>query len=65
MFSGRWEQNVDQDADGRIFLDFDPYCFQQILSYLRSCKIRRLAVAPASLQRIKAKKLCDYLELVK
>ena len=35
MFSGRWEQSLDHDSQGRIFLDFDPYCFEQILTFLR------------------------------
>lgn len=24
-----------RDGQGRIFLDFDPYCFQEIVAYLR------------------------------
>lgn len=35
MFSGRWEQSLDRDSHGRIFLDFEPYCFKQILTSLR------------------------------
>ncbi len=35
-FSGRWEQCLDRDAQGRVFLDFDPYCFQIVLTYLRA-----------------------------
>lgn len=34
-FSGRWDhKHIVQD--GHVFLEFDPYCFQKILSYLRS-----------------------------
>ena len=34
-FSGRWDhKHVVQD--GHVFLEFDPYCFKKILSYLRS-----------------------------
>ena len=62
-FSGRWEQCVDHDDEGRVFLDFDPYCFQQILFYLRSCTIRSNAVVP--LPEVEASKRNAYLDLVK
>ena len=47
MFSGRWEDCLDHDSNGRIFLDFDPYSFQQVLTALR-CRPFDLAssVAP-------------------
>ena len=35
MFSGRWEHSLNRDSQGRIFLDFEPHCFQQILTFLR------------------------------
>ncbi len=35
MFSGRWEDQLHVE-DGRIFLDFIPYCFERILDYLSS-----------------------------
>lgn len=34
MFSGRWEDRVDRDKDGLVFLDYDPYLFSIILRYL-------------------------------
>ena len=34
-FSGNWEHGLDRDEQGTVFLDVDPYCFQQILQYLR------------------------------
>ena len=34
-FSGRWEGKHTL-KDGRVFLEFDPFCFNKILSYLRS-----------------------------
>ncbi len=40
MFSGRWEQSLDHDSQGRIFLDFEPYCFRQILTSLRCRQLR-------------------------
>ena len=35
-FSGNWEQCLDHDDQGRIFLDFDPELFKHILLYLRT-----------------------------
>ena len=40
MFSGRWEQSLDHDSHGRIFLDFEPYCFKQILTSLRCRRLQ-------------------------
>lgn len=36
MFSGRWEDSFTKDAQGRIFLDFDPDCFEVVLHELRT-----------------------------
>jgi hypothetical protein len=36
MFSGRWEDSLARDEDGRIFFDFNPQYFVYILDYLRS-----------------------------
>jgi len=35
MFSGKWEQGHKRDAQGRIFLDIDPFCFGKLLNLLR------------------------------
>lgn len=35
MFSGRWEQQLVRDAQGRVFLDYNPYCFERIVDCLR------------------------------
>lgn len=35
MFSGRWDQSLDRDASGRIFIDYSPAVFRVLLSYLR------------------------------
>lgn len=42
-FSGRWEQCLDRDSQGRIFLDFDPYCFEKLLSYLRARQVDEIS----------------------
>jgi hypothetical protein len=36
MFSGRWEQSLVRDADGRAFLDDDPEEFRALLGALRA-----------------------------
>ena len=41
MFSGRWEGSHKHDRKGRIFLNYNPYCFEKLLSYLRSRAIGR------------------------
>ena len=35
MFTGRWEEKLHRDEQGRVFLDYDPHLFQEILSYMR------------------------------
>jgi len=35
MFSGRWDESLAVDAQGRPFLDFDPDCFEVVLHQLR------------------------------
>ena len=41
MFSGRWEGSHKHDRKGRIFLNYNPYCFEKLLCYLRSRAIGR------------------------
>ena len=69
MFSGRWEQCLDKDSQGHVFLDFDPHCFDQIVTFLR-CHMRDAALgAETPAPVIKASKqhaytlLVDYLGL--
>jgi hypothetical protein len=40
LFSGRWESCLARDKSNRIFLDVNPACFRQILSYHQLCKVR-------------------------
>lgn len=65
MFSGRWEQCLDYDHKGRVFLDFDPYSFQQIMSYLRSCNICSRATDSIPLPEIEPGKRKIFRDLVK
>ncbi|KAL7462194.1 hypothetical protein ACHAXS_002582 [Conticribra weissflogii] len=39
LFSGRWDKKLDRDANGRIFLDVNPTCFQAIVDYLNEMTI--------------------------
>ena len=39
MFSGRWEESLERDQDGAVFLDFNPQYFVLILDYLREKRI--------------------------
>ena len=39
MFSGRWEDSLERDQDGAVFLDFNPQYFVLILDYLREKRI--------------------------
>jgi hypothetical protein len=39
MFSGRWEENLKKDKQGRIFLDMNPAYFMIIVNYLRAKRI--------------------------
>jgi hypothetical protein len=39
LFSGRWEDSVVKDAQGRIFLDHDPELIRLIVNYLRIKRI--------------------------
>lgn len=38
MFTGHWEDSMQRDAAGHIFLDYSPAPFRALLSYLRACR---------------------------
>eukprot|EP01113_Clastostelium_recurvatum_P042515 TRINITY_DN6896_c0_g1_i3.p1 TRINITY_DN6896_c0_g1~~TRINITY_DN6896_c0_g1_i3.p1 ORF type:complete len:318 (+),score=70.57 TRINITY_DN6896_c0_g1_i3:41-994(+) len=40
MFSGRWEDRLDRDKDGNVFLDYNYSFTEKILDYLRALKIK-------------------------
>lgn len=42
MFSGRWEDKLERDTDGRVFLDYNPYCFEKILDFLWALQVGTL-----------------------
>ncbi|KAL7544142.1 hypothetical protein ACHAWF_007527 [Thalassiosira exigua] len=39
LFSGRWDEKLQRDANGRIFLDVNPKCFRAIVDYLNELAI--------------------------
>jgi hypothetical protein len=39
MFSGRWEESLKRDTNGRVFLDHDPELIEIIVNHLRAKKI--------------------------
>ena len=66
MFSGRWEDSVERDVDGHVFLDFNPKLFALVLDYLRAKKIetpnRPALLPPVALEdTVNFRSLVDYL----
>jgi hypothetical protein len=63
MFSGRWEDSLARDEDGRIFFDFNPQYFVYILDYLRA---RTIATAenPAPLPKVAEDQVKHFGNLV-
>jgi len=35
MFSGRWEDKLTRDKEGRVFLDLNPYAVRKVIDHLR------------------------------
>ena len=63
MFSGRWEDSVQRDQDGAVFLDFNPQHFTVILDYLRLKKIAT-PENPAPLPNVPEEQLKEFNILV-
>ena len=63
-FRGSWEQCLDRDDQGRIFLDFDPQLFQHILSYLRFCATQSDPDTRPCLPTIEPNQQAAYMNLV-
>ena len=70
MFSGRWEDSMSRDKEGRIFLNFDPKYYSLILGHLRTKEIST-PDNPPRLPNVPFKKdknfhlLVEYLGLTK
>ena len=39
LFSGRWDNRLPRDKEGRVFLDFNTKCFWAMVDYLNKRKI--------------------------
>ena len=63
MFSGRWEDNMIRDKDGRIFLDFNPKYFGFILDCLRA-KAISVTGKPAKLPKVDSNEVDNFHELI-
>jgi len=71
MFSGRWDKSFDLDDDGRIFLDFDPDCFAEVLHQLRLLQLTGQSevswhkVLPPERREVYFRAMLDFLGLAK
>jgi hypothetical protein len=64
MFSGRWEDAMTLDKDGRVFFDFNPRHFRRVLDYLRTLKLGRTdAPLPCVDDAIAFHAMLEYLGL--
>ena len=63
MFSGRWEDSVQRDQDGAVFLDVNSQHFTVILDYLRVKKIAS-PENPAPLPKVPEDQLKEFNILV-
>ena len=63
MFSGRWEDSLSRDENGRIFFDWNPLYFVFILDYLRA-KIIATSDNPAPLPKVPEDQRKNFLNLV-
>ena len=52
LFSGRWENQLLRDDQGRVFMDVDPKSFKKILEYLYMVKISEDGDAPPIMSKV-------------
>ena len=62
MFSGRWE-NLEEDEDGDVFLDYNPKLFALVLDYLRAKKLETPS-KPALLPQVALEDAVNFKSLV-
>ena len=63
MFSGRWEESMVRDNNGRIFLDEDPEFIEVIINFLRNKK-REDPTKPARSPKVHVDKKEDFDDIV-
>jgi hypothetical protein len=64
MFSGRWEESLKRDDNGRVFLDHDPEFIEIIVNFLRKSKIKD-PTEPVQSPKIKRGKKKDFDDLLR
>ena len=62
-FGPLWADKHKLDSQGLIFLNCDPYCFEQILSFLR-CKLIEHPERPAQLPVVRQESQAEFATLV-
>eukprot|EP00984_Skeletonema_dohrnii_P005209 scaffold1824_cov104-Skeletonema_dohrnii-CCMP3373.AAC.9 len=61
-FSGRWDDSMEKDRDGNIFVDQDPENFMLLINYLRMRMNNQLKRVPNVHRPKPTYKLCTMLE---
>lgn len=61
-FSGRWDDSMEKDRDGDIFIDQDPDCFMILVSYLRMRMNNRLKEIHHTYRPTPTYQFCTMLE---
>lgn len=61
-FSGRWDDSMEKDRDGNVFVDQDPESFMKLISYLRLRMNNQLRPVPNSQRPKPTYKFCTMLE---
>jgi len=64
MFSGRWEDRLERDSDSRVFLDYNPYCFEKILDFLWALQLSSPEY-PAPLPEVRSDEAANFRLLVR
>ncbi|CAD7700014.1 unnamed protein product [Ostreobium quekettii] len=64
MFSGRWEDRLERDSEGRVFLDYNPYCLEKILDFLWALQLS-CAEYPAPLPEVRSDEAANFRLLVR
>eukprot|EP00397_Hematodinium_sp_SG-2012_P028211 GEMP01029691.1.p1 GENE.GEMP01029691.1~~GEMP01029691.1.p1 ORF type:complete len:420 (+),score=84.30 GEMP01029691.1:218-1477(+) len=63
LFSGRWDENIEKDAEGNYFLDLDPWGFGVLLTYFRE-KGMETPESPAVFPFVPREKRDSFLNLL-
>jgi hypothetical protein len=61
-FSGRWDDSMERDRDGNVFVDQDPDSFMNLITYLRMRMNNQLKLVPNIHRPRPTYKFCTMLE---